>query len=163
MGLAVAFCAPSSELAQRTLFVELAGFGSKLSRDPAGKGDLLTDVSARGRVLLVNLRKVFAGKSLGNADQSRPQASMYKSDLAVNEPANQHIRTVPGSAGQCKDFMISRMSPPAAADGAARDGAGKRRYRTGRRLEHNTVCAHKCQGFSCCQDKSPSNVAKRAC
>ena len=64
---------------------------------------------------------------------------MYISHLAVNEPADQHIRAVPDGAGQSEDFMTARMCPPAAADGAARDGAGERWYRTGRRLS-TTPC-----------------------
>jgi hypothetical protein len=68
---------------------------------------------------------------------------MHIRNLAVNESTNQHIRAVSDSAGQNEDFMTSRMSPPAAADGTTRDRAGERWHRAGRCLEHNPVCLHK--------------------
>jgi hypothetical protein len=83
---------------------------------------------------------------------------MYIRDLAINEPTDEYIRAVPDGAGQKEDFMTSRMSPPTAADGAARDHAGKGWHRPGCRLEHDPVCAHKCQGLGCCHDKGLSNV-----
>jgi len=108
----------------------------------------------------MNFRKVLAGKSLGDAHQGRPKPSMHIGNLAVNEPTDQHIRAVPDGAGQNEDFMTSRMSPPAAANGTARDRAGKGWHRSGRCLEHNPVCAHKRQGLNCRHDKPPSNVAQ---
>jgi hypothetical protein len=93
------FRAPGAEVIQRTLFVELASLISELARDPRRIGDLITDMFAGSSVLLMNLRKILARKSLGGAHQGWPQASMHIGDLAANESTDQHIRTVPHSTG----------------------------------------------------------------
>jgi hypothetical protein len=81
------------------LLAELTGLGSKLSRRPAGKRNLLFDVSSRSCVFLLNLRKMVTRKSLGNAYESGPKASMYVGNLATNKPADEHIGAVSDSAG----------------------------------------------------------------
>ena len=49
-------------------------------------------------MFLVNLRKTLVRKSLRGAHQSWPKTSMHISDLAVNEPTDEHVRTVSDNA-----------------------------------------------------------------
>src|ERR1700730_1246761 len=135
------------------MLVELTGFGRKLSRYPRGESDVITDMSARGRVRLVNPGKVLERKSLGSAYQGRPQPPVYIGNLPFNEPANQHVGAVPDSAGQREDLATARMCPPATLDWTAGDSCRERRHGPRSRLEYNPVYAHKFHGVRCCHKK----------
>lgn len=104
-------------------------------------------------MFLVNASQMLAWKTLGDAHQSGPQASMDIRDLAVDEPADEHVSAVPHGAGQGEDLTTARMRPPAAMDGTAGDGTCERWHWTGARFEHDAVCSHERQSFVRCHTR----------
>jgi len=68
----IAFPTPAPQLAEGALLIEGGRLRSNLTANPIRKANLFDDVLSGGSVHFMNLRKVCAWKSVGQAHQSGP-------------------------------------------------------------------------------------------
>ena len=73
---------------------------------------LFTDsMGTRTRVLLMDRRQPFARKSIGDADQGRPQAAVDEGHLPVDEPRADDVRRVGEDIERLEDRVAARGGP----------------------------------------------------
>jgi hypothetical protein len=91
------------------------------------------------RVDLAHLRKVIRWKPARRSDKGRPQPSMDKGDLALDEATYEDIVAVANSSRDREDLVTLRMRPPATPNWFSGDDRGERRDRPLSGFEYDAV------------------------
>ena|SRR5439155_26814661 len=104
-------------------------------------------MSAAGGVFVPH----FGEQPLGQADrqlnQRRPKAAVDIGDLAVDELADEHVRTLTHCSSGSKYCPPLRVTPPTPADRGARNCLRKTRHRAAGGLEDDPVAFNEVDGF----------------
>jgi hypothetical protein len=82
---------PGPESGKGLVLAECVGLFGDLRRNPLWKGDLVTYVATRCRVLLSDLSKLPGCKPVSQAAQRRPEAAMNEGDLAIDEATDKDL------------------------------------------------------------------------
>jgi hypothetical protein len=90
-------------------------------------------------VLLFDLVEVFAWKSIGETNQSRPKLAMYERDFALGHAANENIIGVSNRPGQRKYLFALGMRPPTPLDRPPRHSLRQGGDRSATGFEDNAV------------------------
>ena len=88
----------------------------------------MIDVFARWRVLLSNLGQLLGLKSVGKPHQRRPQTSVDKGDLSIDELADQYLVGIGDGPEDFEDLMAVGVSRPTTFDELCDDGLGESGY-----------------------------------
>lgn len=113
-----------------------------LGWNPIRKRCLYSSVSACRRVLLINGSQPFWREPIRDPDKSRPEPTMDKRDLAVDETGRYHVGGTEHLVDDIEDLVTGPVPPPAAPDRLARDELGEIRDQALGRLQHDSLVTH---------------------
>jgi hypothetical protein len=137
---------PLAELAAGCIFGELLGGVSDFGRYPARKGNRAEPVCPGFRMLLVKGRDARAIQETRQPDESGPEPAMDVGNLS-EQAAHQNLLVLAHRSRRPKDVPALLVSPPAAADGSARNGFRKIWSRSSTALEHDAVLLDELYGI----------------